>query len=55
MTEIYFQRTDGKPICNDCAFKPKNYSTCSYNQSTTLYVQSCKHYEGLLKRIDIEI
>ena len=55
MTEIHFQRTDGKPICHDCALKPRGYSTCIHNQTTTLYVQSCHHYEGELKRIDVKI
>ena len=54
MTEVYFQRTDGKPICHDCQLKPTGYKTCMFNNSTTLYLQSCKHYSGNIK-IEVNI
>jgi len=40
----YFARNDGKPVCQDCAWRVNRYMTCALNLMKTAEPSSCDKY-----------
>ena len=44
MTKVYYQRTDGYPICQGCIRFNKYYNCYMKDTGTSLYPLSCEHF-----------